>query len=292
MAQSAIAWEDIPPQLLNERLLRLCLKCGFDLMTKQMGLAPRTAFSEMKKFVPDTPSFWSPEPQRPLFRHPEDKVPCPYCEAAKRWVATLRLVEIEAHEDIAKQAKKLLAAIKKKTEVYAIVNDTRTSVQVFSDWLERLSQRLNFEGEMWLRDAAIEFLRRRQPLADWTGVENIRRIFLSHRVPDGWERTDNRLYLAPALYADVLVVQYLLGRAHMHGALTFEGRLTPFEFFHRLRRLGYLEQRGIEADDPSSALEGAVAKLAETGAIKPHLVIDRAAYLDQLQAVYDKMKSK
>jgi hypothetical protein len=290
MAQSAIAWEEIPPQLFNERRLRLCLKCGFDLMTKQMGLAPRTAYSEMKKFVPETASFWSAEPQRPLFRNPEEKVPCPYCEAAKRWVATLRLVEIEAHQDIAKQAKKLLAAIKKKDEIYTIVSDTRTPVQVFSDWLERLSQRLNFEGEMWLRDAAIEFLRRREPLADWAGVENIRRIFLSHRVSEGWERADNRLYLAPALYADVLVVQYLLGRAHMHGALTFEGRLTPFEFFRRLRRLGYLDQRGIEADDPSSALEGAVTKLAEIGQIKPYLVIDRNAYLDQLKTVYDKMK--
>ena len=290
MAQSAIAWEDIPPQLLNERQLRLCLKCGFDLMTKQMGLAPRTAYSEMKKFVPETAAFWSAEPQRPLFRHAEEKVPCPYCEAAKRWVATLRLIEIEVHQDIAKQAKKLLATIKKKTETQTIVKDTRAPMQVFFDWLERLSQRFNFEGEMWLRDAAIEFLRRREPLADWTDAENIRRILLSHRLGEGWERADNRLYLAPALYGDVLVVQYLLSRAHHHGAQTFDGRPTPFEFFHRLRRLNYLEQRGLEADDPSSALESAVTKLAEVGDIKPQLVIDRSDYLDQLKAIYDKMK--
>src|SRR2546428_12445063 len=106
MAQSAIAWEDIPPQLLNERLLRLCLKCGFDLMTKQMGLAPRTAYSEMKKFVPD-PAAFRQEPQRPLFRSVEAGVPCPYCGAAKRWVATVRAIEIDAHKEIAKQAKKL-----------------------------------------------------------------------------------------------------------------------------------------------------------------------------------------
>jgi len=291
MAQAAIDWGAIPPQLLNERSLRLCLKCGFDLMTKQLGLAPRTAYSEMKKFVPDPAAFRS-EPQRPLFRSVEAGVACPYCGAAKRWVATVRAIEVEAHLDVAKPAKKLLAAVKKHPDKYAVVKDPRTPAQVLSDWLERLSQRLNFEGEMWLRDAGVEYLRRREPMADWTGVENIRLIFLSRRLDSGWDREGDRIYLAPALYGDVLVIQYLLSRTHLHGALTLEGRLTPFEFFHRLRRIGYLEKRGIEAADPGTALEGAVAKLAEEGEIKPQLIIDRCAYLDQLKTIYDKVKSK
>jgi hypothetical protein len=205
-------------------------------------------------------------------------------------VATVHGIEIEAHREIAKEIRKLLAEIKQKPDEFTIIKDERAPVQVFSDWLERLSQRLNFAGEMWLRDAAIEYLRRRAPLADWSGVENIGRIFLSRRLEEGWERDGHRLYLAPTLYGDVLVIQYLLGRAHLHGALTFEGRLTLFEFFHRLRRLGYLEKRGIEAADPSSALEGAIAKLAEEGEIKPYFIIDRRAYLDQLKAIYDKIK--
>jgi hypothetical protein len=291
MTRSTINWEEIPSPLLGERALRLCLKCGFDVMTKQMGLQARTAYSEMKKFVPD-PSAFRGEPQRPLFRSAAEKVPCPYCEAAKRWVATIRLVEIDEHKDITKQIKRLLAAIKQKPEQYTIVKDARTPVQVFSDWLERLSHRLNFDGEMWLRDAAIEYLRRRAPLADWSEVENIRRIFPSRRLEDGWEREGHRLYVAPLLYADILVVQYLLSRTHLHGALTFEGRLTNLEFFHRLRRFNYIERRGLEADDLSSALESAIAKLAEEGEIKPRSVIDRSAYLDQLKAIYDKVKSK
>ena len=291
MAPTTINWETIPAPLLAERPLRLCLKCGFDVLTKQLGLAPRTAYSEMKKFVPD-PAAFRGEPQRPLFPGAGAPAPCPYCGAAKRWVATVRALEIDAHRDAAKAVRKLLAEVKKRPAEYTIVKEARTPIEVFSDWLDRLSHRLNFSGEMWLRDAALEYLRRREPLADWSGAENIARVSLSRRLEEGWERDGQRLYLAPPLYGDILVVQYLLGRAHLHGALTFEGRLTPFEFFHRLRRLGYLERRGIEADDPGSALEGAVARLAEEGEIKPHFVIDRTAYLEQLKTVYDRVKSK
>ena len=289
MSNTEINWENIPSALRCERRIRICLKCGFDLMTKQMGLASRTAYSEMKKFIPEAVSFRA-EAQRPLFRGPEAAMPCPYCNAAKRWVATLRAIEIDRHRDLAKPVKQLLAAIKRKPDEYTIVKDTRTPVQVFSDWLERTSLGLNFEGEMWLRDAAIAYLQRCEPLSDWSGVENVRRILLSRRLEKGSERDGNRLYVALVPYGDVLVVQYLLGRTHLHGALTFEGRLTAFEFFHRLRRLGYLERRSLEADDPSSLLESAVAGLSEEGEIKPYMIIDRSSYLKQLKTVYEKMK--
>jgi hypothetical protein len=86
------------------------------------------------------------------------------------------------------------------------------------------------------------------------------------------------------------VVQYLLGRTHLHGALTFEGRLTAFEFFHRLRRIGYLEKRGIDANDSSAFFENAISSLAEDGEIKPQTIIDRSSFLTQLKLLYDKMK--
>jgi hypothetical protein len=290
MGKAAINWESIPPQLITELFLRQCLKCGFDLMTKRLGLAARTAYSEMKKFVPDAQAFRAREVERPLFRSAESAVPCPYCEAAKRWVATIRLVEIDVHKDISKQAKALLTAVRRHEEEYTIAKDTRLPIQVFSDWLERLSHRLNFDGERWMRDATLEYLRRREPGADWSESEKVSQVLPSRRLEEGWEQDGNRLYLSPALYGDVLVVQYLLSRTHLHGARTFEGRLTAFEFYHRLRRAGYLEKRGIEADDPGSALEGAINKLSEEGVIKPVSIIDRTAYLEQLKALYERMK--
>lgn len=289
MAKEAINWESVPAVLRHERELRICLKCGFDLFTRQLGLAARTAYSEMKKFVPAVEAFTAP--QRPLFSSIEAQPPCPYCGAAARWIARLRLIQIEAPREAAKPARSLLAALKKRPEEYTIIKDRRAPIELFSDWLERTSLGLNFEGEMWLRDAAILYLERRDPLADWSGIENVSRVLPSRRLEEGWEREGNRIYLAPALYGDLLVIQYLLSRTHLHGAMTFEGRLTPFEFFHRLRRLGYLERRGLEADDPGMLLEAAIARLAEEGEIKSHLIIDRASYLEQLKSLYEKVKN-
>lgn len=289
MTKAKIIWENVPESLRSEKSVRVCLKCGFDLMTKQMGLAARTAYTEMRRFVPQ-PAAFRTEPQRPVFVSSGPVSNCPYCEAAKRWIATISAIGIDAHRDIRKVAKEVLAAVKRKPTEYSIVKDTRTPVQVFSDWLDRTSLGLNFDGEMWLRDAAVQYLRRHEPLADFTGLENVSRILLSRRIEKGWEREVNRIFLSPVLYGDVLVVQYLLGRTHLHGALTLEGRFTHFEFFHRLRRLGYLEARGVGTEEPTEFLESAIDKVAEDGDIKPHLIIDRTAFLAQLKVVFDKMK--
>jgi len=289
MTRSAIKWEDIPEPLFSERSVQVCLKCGFDLMTKQLGLARRTAYTEMRKFSPGSADFRR-QVERPLFIVSPRKARCPYCDAAKRWIATIRLLEIDEHREARKNVRAVVAALKKKPDEYITLKEVRTPVDVFSDWLERTSMGLDFDGEMWLRDAAIAYLQRREPMTDWSDVENIDRIFLSRRLNEGWERVGNRVYLSPALYGDVLVVQYLIGRTHLHGALTFEGRLTPFEFFHRLRRLGYLEKRALAANDPGSLLEAAIEALAAEGEIKPRYIIDRSQYLNQLKSLYDGMK--
>lgn len=288
MRTLATIWAEIPPSLRAERILCVCLKCGFDLLTRQMRLAPRTAYTEMRKYVPELSAFRG-NPPRPAFLSSEKTPSCPYCDAPKRWVASITALELDAHSAIRKLTRELTAAAKKKDE-YVIAKDPRSPVQVFSDWLERVSLTLNFEGEMWLRDAAIAYLERHQPTAEWEEIENIARIFLSRRLESGWEREGNRLYVSPVLYGDILVVQYLLGRTHLHGALTFEGRLTAFEFFHRLRRIGYLERRGIDAEDSSALLENVISRLAEDGEIKPQTIIDRTSFLAQLKALYDKMK--
>lgn len=284
-------FEEIPDSLRSKRSLRVCLKCGFNLLTKQMGLAPRTAYTEMRKFVPELSAFRA-NPQRPGFLSDATSLRCPYCDAPKRWIASIFALEIDAHREIRKLVRELHTAAKRKPDEYFIAKDTRSLVQLFSDWLERTSPGLNFDGEMWLRDAAVAYLKRHEPTADWSGIENVARVLLSRRLEEGWEREGNRLYLTPSLYGDVLVIQYLLGRTHLHGALTYEGRLTAFEFFHRLRRLGYLEKRGIDADDPSAVLENAIAKLAEDGEIKPHTIIDRTSFLAQLKSLYEKVKTR
>ena len=289
MAKAGLNWDSVPQALLSERSVQVCLKCGFDVMTRQMGLAARTAYTEMRKFSPASSDFHG-RIERPLFHSSNPKSRCPYCDAAKRWITTIRRVEIDEHRDARKPVRALIASIKKKPGDYIILKEAKNSVEVFSDWLERTNSELDFEAETWLLDAARAFLPRREPTADWTTIDEITRIQLSRRNENDSEKVGSRLFVSPALYGDVLVIQYLLSKTHLHGALTFEGRLTLFEFFHRLRRLGYLESKKIEADDPSTMLEGAIASIASEGDIKPHFVIDRTEYLEQLRSLYEGMK--
>ena len=289
MPKAGTNWDDVPRALVSERSVQVCLKCGFDVMTRQLGLAARTAYTEMRKFAPASSSFQG-RTDRPLFHSSKRQKTCPYCDAVKRWIATIRRIEIYEHRDARKPIRALIASIKKKPAEYIIVKEAKTQVEVFSDWLERTSNDLDFENEAWPLEAALLFLQRREPAADWSEIEEIKRIQLSRRTETDHEKVGARLFVSPSLYGDVLVVQYLLSKSHLHGAMTFEGRLTLFEFFHRLRRLGYLESKGIKADDPSSMLEAAIAAIAGEGDIKPHVVIDRTAYLDQLKKLYDGMK--
>ena len=140
-------WEEIPAALRHKRVLRVCAKCGFDLLTRQMGLATRTAYTEMRKFVPALSAFRA-NPPRPGFLSNEKAPVCPYCGAPKRWITSIVALEFDAHSEIRKKTREFLAAAKKKTDEYFIAKDPRSPVQVFSDWLERASSSLNFEGEM------------------------------------------------------------------------------------------------------------------------------------------------
>jgi hypothetical protein len=79
---------------------------------------------------------------------------------------------------------------------------------------------------------------------------------------EGWERDGARLFLSPALYYEVLLIQYLVSRSHAHGGYTMEGRLTLMDLLRRLRHGGYLEALGITGQDSGEVFEKLVAHLA------------------------------
>src|SRR5678815_3401368 len=199
MAKAAINWDDVPEALLSERSVQVCLKCGFDLMTRQMGLAARTAYTEMRKFVPASGNFQG-RMDRPLFQSSDPKSRCPYCDAAKRWVTTIRRIEIDEHRDARKPIRALLASIKKKPAEYSILKEAKSSVEVFSEWLERVRSNLDFESEDWPLDAALAFLERRDPGADWSDNHEIKRIQISRRTETDWEKVGSRIFVSPSLY--------------------------------------------------------------------------------------------
>jgi hypothetical protein len=150
---------------------------------------------------------------------------------------------------------------------------------------------LDFETDAaWMHAAAREYLQRREPKEDWAQVfGGVRQVRRSQRLGEGWEREGGRLFLAPAIYNDVLLVQYLVSRSHRHGGRTFEGRLTLRELARGMRHGGHLAAQGIDARDDFEVFEQLVEHLTGGDApAKLHFIIDRRELLDTAREVYDR----
>jgi hypothetical protein len=279
---------DFPSGALASYTRLVCLACIFDLFTKQLGLAPRTAYSEIKRHTPSVSDLTAAKPARPYFDSDEKHPRCPHCDAAKRWHARFTLQRIEGSKltDAARRA--LVKSLPKTDEQFQVSDVKSTRRAVFFEWLESLGRTLDFADESWLINATRAYLERIEPKTDWAETfDGLRTVRRSHRLAEGWERDGSRLFLAPALYGDALLVQYLLSRSQAHGGVTLEGRLTLQEIVRRLRHLGYLEARGIKERDQFEVFEKLIEQL--TGgdeAIKLRYILDRRDFLDKVKTVY------
>src|SRR3954469_9795810 len=85
-----------PPRSFTEFSTLVCLACTFDIFTTQLGLAPRTAYSEIKKYSPTVAELTAATASPPFFDSEETKPRCPYCDSASRWHARFDTMRIEA----------------------------------------------------------------------------------------------------------------------------------------------------------------------------------------------------
>jgi hypothetical protein len=287
--RDALDFGAFPPGAVWKHSTTLCLGCIFRLFTRQLGLAPRTAHAEIRRYAPTVAELTARDPQRPFFKTSDDKnVRCPYCDAARRWHAAVSTYRVEGGRAADAPRRALLKSLPTRDEQFQVHEERTTARAVFFEWLERLGQTLDFEDDRaWMLAAARAYLERREPKADWAaefgGVRQVRR---SHRLEEGWEREGDRLYLAPALYNDVLLVQYLVSRSHRHGGRTFEGRLTLPELVRRMRSRGHLDAQGITDRDQFEVLEKLVEQL--TGGDAParlHFIVDRRDLLEKVKAL-------
>ena len=292
--KAEVSFEMIPRSLLFEVTLTLCLKCAFDFFTKQLKLAPRTAYSELKKHVPGESDFTGAATSRPHFFEGSDVDHCPYCNASKRWFARFKAIRIDSHPSIEKERKKLWSALKKDPERFALWTHQKTPTEIFSEWLERLKRRSNLDSDEWLIPAAVEAVQRSHPSVDLDSVvqTGVKRVQISRQLDVDWNYSDGWLYLAPETYGDILLIQYLISRSHLHGGRTVEGRLTLQELMSRLKRIGYFEAKGIQFSDLYQTLEESVDKLVASGPTAVYYAVDRSDYIKQLRTVYDKKREK
>lgn len=256
---------EFPPGTVTEYTTFVCLACIFDIFTKQLGLAPRTAFSEIKKHTPEIEELTSRGALRPYFDSDQTKPHCPYCDSASRWLAKFDTYCIEGGKTTDAARRALIKKLPKAGDQFIVLEKKSNSRAVFFEWLDTLGLNLDLNDEGWLIDATRNYLARREPKTDWTATfEGVRSIRRSSRLADGWERDGVRLYLAPHLYSEAILIQYLVSRSHAHGGMTFEGRLTLMDLIRKLRYGGFLERVGVTEMDPGEVFERVVDHLAAT----------------------------
>jgi hypothetical protein len=278
---------EFPRGTITEYTTLVCLACIFDIFTRQFGLAPRTAYSEIKRYSPTVTELTGRIASRPFFDSEEKNPHCPHCNAAKRWHARFDTTRIVGGKPTDAARRKLVKALPKgeQFQLTEIKSDYRA---VLFDWLETLRETLDFADEAWLIEVTRAFLERKDPRADFAelfaGLQTIRP---SQRLNEGWERSGSRLFLAPTLYNEALLIQYLVSRSQTHGGQTSAGRLTLLELIRRLRYAGYLDAQGISERDQFEILEKLVEQLASgSGTVKLHFVIDRRDFLEKVKTVY------
>ena len=282
-----------PPGSVTEYSTLVCLACIFDLFTKQLQMAPRTAYSEIKRYSPTVPELTAPTAVRPFFDSEEKHPHCPYCKSAKRWHAKIETTRIEGGKATDAARRALIKSLPVKDDQFQVVEKKTDRRSIFFDWLDTLRLKLDFADEAWLVEATRAFLERVEPKTNWAEVFNgVRAVRRSSRLAETestggkWEHEGARLFLAPSLYNDVLLVQYLVSRSHKHGGRTLAGRLTLVELTRRFRHGNYLTTHGISERDQFEILEQLVADIAGSGSVKLYYLVDRRDFLGKVKSVY------
>lgn len=279
-----------PSEVINTLERSICLACVLDVFTRHMGLALKTAHLEIKRYRPSLAELNRAEVTRPYFTPQSAEDACPYCGSPPKWHARLTIHRIEGGRTTDALRRKLVKALPTSGDHCVVLEEKGTRQGAFFQWLEKISAGLDLDGPNWLREVSQHYLARKEPKEDWPSLfERAWSIRRSARLQSGWEVDNGRLFLAPALFDELLLVQYLVSRSHKAGGLTLEGRRTLPELIARLRHSGYLRVVGVQADNPSDAFEQLLDHLSGgEAAMKFHYIVDRRNFLQkvaQLKAV-------
>jgi hypothetical protein len=272
----------------------LCVACVWQTFTRAMSLAPKTALAEMKRYTPSFEELTSPEAVRPFFAAQENKQPCPYCGSPVKWHARIATHRIESGKATDTLRRNLVKSLPTSDDQFVVLEQKATQQHAFFEWLEKISANLDLDNPLWLRDVSLHYLSRKEPKVNWqvefAGVHSIRR---SRRLgPEQeepvkpWGVENGRLFLAPMLFDELLLVQYLVSRSQLAGGLTLERRYTLPELWHRLRHSGYLRFIGVQANNPSDALEQMLGHLSGGEAsTRYYYIVDRREHLERVKAL-------
>lgn len=276
-----------PAESVTQMERGICLACVWEVFTRHLKLAPKTALVEIKRYTPSLDELNASAPARPYVAAQTSKGPCPYCGAASKWIARLPIYRIESGKATDALRRELVKSLSKKDDAFVVLEQKATQQHAFFEWLELISKQLDLDDPAWIREVSRHYLSRVAPKVDWlTEFNQAHSIRRSRRLEDGWEQDEGRLFLAPMLFDELLLVQYLVSRSHRAGGLTFEGRYTLPELFHRLRNSGYLRAVGVQVNNLGDALEQLLVHLSGgEAALRFYYIIDRRELLEGAQGL-------
>jgi hypothetical protein len=281
-----------PAEAVTQKEIHICLACVLDVFTRHMGIAPRTAHLEIKRYMPSIAELNATPVTRPYFNPEPPADRCPYCGSSSKRHARLAVYRIESGKATDAPRRDLVKKLPKTGDPFVILEEKATRQHAFYQWLDKTSAEIEHEeseegDHRWLRDVSRHYLSRKEPKEDWRTLfgqtHSIRR---SRRLESGWEVDTGRLFLAPLLFDELLLVQYLVSRSHRAGGLTLEGRYTLPELFVRLRNASYLRAVGVHAQNPSDAFEELLVYLSGgDSSLKFYYIVDRREFLDLVDAL-------
>jgi hypothetical protein len=283
----ALDFSAFPPESITQLEKWICLACVWDVFTRHIGLAPKTALGEIKRYEPSVAEVIASEITRPFVAAHSIKDPCPYCGAPPKWITRLAICRIESGKATDAVRRELVKSLPKSDDQFVVITEKATQQHAFFEWLEKVSEGRDPDEPGWLREISQHYLSRKEPKVDWQAqlaqVHSIRRL---RGLESGWEVAGGRLLLPPELFDELILVQYLVSRSHKAGGLTLEGRYTLPELFVRLRNGGYLRAVGIHAHNPSDALEQLLDRLSGgEAAVKFYYLVDRRDFLEKVKAL-------
>src|SRR5918997_6981578 len=127
-----------PPGAVTQYSTLLCLACIFDVFTKQLGLAPRTAYSEIKRHSPSVEELTAPLASRPYFDSDEKNPRCPYCDSAKRWHARFDTYRIEGGKATDAARRALLKTLPKTEDQFLVMEAKSDRRTLLFEWFDTM----------------------------------------------------------------------------------------------------------------------------------------------------------
>ena len=191
-----------PPESVISSDRSLCVACVWQIFTRAMGLAPKTALSEMKRYTPSFDELTSAEPSRPFFAVQEGaNQPCPYCGSPAKWHARIATHRIESGKATDTLRRNLVKSLPTSDDQFVVLEQKATQQHAFFEWLEKISANVDLDDRAWLRDISLHYLSRKEPkvnwLAEFAGVHSIRR--LRRRGPEQEEPVKHGNWKRPAV---------------------------------------------------------------------------------------------